>query len=66
MALKNQIDTSSKEQLVELQETLYSSKNPTRRWLHCSRRDWIFKALKKYAYLSNQKSALEVGPGAGP
>jgi SAM-dependent methyltransferase len=55
---------SSKQQLVELQETLYASKNPTRRWLHCSRRDWILDALQRYVPLSNQ-CALEVGPGSG-
>jgi 2-polyprenyl-3-methyl-5-hydroxy-6-metoxy-1,4-benzoquinol methylase len=54
----------SKQQLVALQETLYTSKNPTRRWLHCSRRDWIFNALQRYSSLSHQ-SALEVGPGSG-
>lgn len=55
---------SSKPQLVELQKTLYASKNPTRRWLHCSRRDWILDVLQRYASLSNQ-CALEVGPGSG-
>jgi len=54
----------SKQELVALQETLYTSKNPTRRWLHCSRRDWILDALQRYAPLSNQ-FALEVGPGSG-
>jgi len=36
-------------ELVELQETLYTSSNPTRRWLHCIRRDWIYDALNRYA-----------------
>ena len=53
-------------QLVELQETLYTSKNPTRRWLHCSRRDWIHSTIKSINQSSNQlNQALEVGPGAG-
>lgn len=51
-------------ELVELQETLYSSKNPTRRWLHCTRRDWIISALKRSAH-ENTGRALEVGPGSG-
>ena len=54
--------------LVELQHTLYTSSNPTRRWLHCSRRDWILDAIKRYT--KNAKNdvnthALEIGPGSG-
>lgn len=54
------VDTNP--ELVDLQETLYTSRNPTRRWLHCLRRDWIIDALKRHAVGSN---ALEVGPGSG-
>lgn len=53
----------SNEELVGLQETLYTSKNPTRRWLHCSRRDWINNAIANFAI--GRGTALEVGPGAG-
>lgn len=57
----------SGQELVDLQETLYASSNPTRRWLHCSRRDWIIDALRRYAAASAGKpaTALEVGPGSG-
>jgi SAM-dependent methyltransferase len=48
--------------LVELQETLYTSRNPTRRWLHTTRRDWIQKAV---AGAGPGRRALEVGPGSG-
>jgi 2-polyprenyl-3-methyl-5-hydroxy-6-metoxy-1,4-benzoquinol methylase len=51
-------------QLVELQETLYTSRNPTRRWLHCSRRDWIISAIQRFA-IGKVSRSLEVGPGAG-
>ena len=51
-------------ELVQLQETLYRSSNPTRRWLHCSRRDWITTALREVRTPSHQR-ALEVGPGSG-
>ncbi len=53
-----------KQQLVELQNILYTSGNPTRRWLHCTRRDWIVNTIKE---LSKQKNnaALEIGPGSG-
>ena len=37
-------------ELVALQETLYRSGNPTRRWLHCIRRDWIFAALRRQGW----------------
>lgn len=55
------------QELVDLQETLYVSSNPTRRWLHCSRRDWIISALRRYSSTSNisSETALEVGPGSG-
>ena len=55
---------SGRSELVELQHTLYNSRNPTRRWLHCSRRDWIFSALARHAPPGSTR-ALEVGPGSG-
>jgi SAM-dependent methyltransferase len=54
---------ASPTELVDLQETLYRSANPTRRWLHCTRRDWIMQTLQRYANPSGR--ALEVGPGSG-
>jgi 2-polyprenyl-3-methyl-5-hydroxy-6-metoxy-1,4-benzoquinol methylase len=54
---------SEDSQLLELQETLYNSSNPTRRWLHCSRRDWVVARL--YAHSQSCAQALEVGPGSG-
>lgn len=54
---------TSDEQLVDLQETLYTSRNPTRRWLHCSRRDNITAEIE--AIGPGVARALEVGPGAG-
>ncbi|MBE9538845.1 MAG: class I SAM-dependent methyltransferase [Proteobacteria bacterium] len=50
-------------ELVDLQETLYTSRNPTRRWLHCSRRDWIVDHVQAVA--GPLPRVLEVGPGAG-
>jgi SAM-dependent methyltransferase len=55
---------ASETELVALQQTLYRSSNPTRRWLHCSRRDWIVEALPRCAPPAHAR-ALEVGPGAG-
>lgn len=46
------------------QETLYSSTNPTRRWLHVSRREWVLAAVRRHA-VTRSAEALEVGPGAG-
>ncbi|HUO05312.1 MAG TPA: class I SAM-dependent methyltransferase [Candidatus Binataceae bacterium] len=48
----------------QLQETLYVSKNPTRRWLHCSRRDWIIDKLRDLSREHHGK-ALEAGFGSG-
>lgn len=46
------------------QETLYSSRNPTRRWLHVARREWVLDAVRRYA-VNRCSRALEVGAGAG-
>lgn len=51
------------QELVRLQRTLYESRNSTRRWLHCSRRDWISRAMRRF--VSNGERALEIGPGSG-
>jgi 2-polyprenyl-3-methyl-5-hydroxy-6-metoxy-1,4-benzoquinol methylase len=50
--------------LVALQRTLYSSRNPTRRWLHTSRRDIVIDAIRS-APIPSTERALEVGPGSG-
>jgi 2-polyprenyl-3-methyl-5-hydroxy-6-metoxy-1,4-benzoquinol methylase len=49
-------------ELLPLLETLYNSRNPTRRWLHRTRRDWIIGKLRQYA---RGDRALEIGFGAG-
>lgn len=49
-------------ELLELQQTLYQSSNPTRRWLHCQRRDWIEAALRQVGTVNR---AIEIGPGSG-
>ncbi|HEX9789950.1 MAG TPA: class I SAM-dependent methyltransferase [Kiloniellales bacterium] len=50
--------------LVEHQRTLYTSRNPTRRWLHTSRRDWILSAIRRHAP-ARRTRAIEIGPGSG-
>lgn len=50
--------------LLDLQHTLYASRNPTRRWLHCTRRDWIVSALRRYG-AKRPGNSLEIGPGSG-
>ncbi len=50
--------------LVGLQQTLYASRNPTRRWLHAARRTWIEAALARAAAVG-RGAALEIGPGSG-
>jgi 2-polyprenyl-3-methyl-5-hydroxy-6-metoxy-1,4-benzoquinol methylase len=51
--------------LVDLQETLYTSRNPTRRWLHLTRRARIEKTVRAVAERGEHARALEVGPGSG-
>ena len=55
---------SSSSELVRHQQTLYASRNPTRRWLHTTRRDWIIAAIGRTA-AKRPKRALEIGPGSG-
>ncbi|HLX36364.1 MAG TPA: class I SAM-dependent methyltransferase, partial [Candidatus Binataceae bacterium] len=50
-------------EILRLQKTLYTSKNPTRRWLHCTRRDWIIDEIQGIG--GERRSALEVGFGSG-
>ncbi len=52
-------------ELLALQETLYTSRNPTRRWLHVSRRDRVEELLRRAAAEGPTARALEVGPGSG-
>lgn len=47
--------------LLDLQETLYTSTNPTRRWLHLLRKGWVDRNLKRFG--GKGKAALEIGPG---
>ncbi|HEU0315962.1 MAG TPA: class I SAM-dependent methyltransferase, partial [Solirubrobacteraceae bacterium] len=51
--------------LLSLQDTLYNSTNPTRRWLHVSRREHIEGALRRAAAERPPARALEIGPGSG-
>lgn len=48
---------------IAFQEKLYHDPNPTRRGLHCARRDWIEARLK--ARLQPDDVVLEVGIGCG-
>ncbi len=54
----------TKSELLPLLETLYASRNPTRRWLHCSRHDWIVGKLRECADERSGR-AIEIGFGAG-
>ena len=58
------IGVSTDAELLALQQALYASRNPTRRWLHCTRRDWIAAQLTRLA-AERRGAALEVGPGSG-
>lgn len=48
--------------VLELQDTLYSSTNPTRRWIHTRRRAMVEELLRPLAGVGR---ALEIGPGSG-
>src|SRR5262249_13194370 len=55
---------STNAELLALQRALYESRNPTRRWLHCARRDWISEQLTRLA-AGRRGAVREVGPGSG-
>lgn len=48
----------------ELQNVIYLSRNPTRKWLHVTRKELILTAFDGLGDVSNQ-IAIEVGPGSG-
>lgn len=50
--------------IVKLQKTLYTSKNPTRRWLHSQRRDWVNAKILQYSS-DGDNTVLEIGTGVG-
>jgi 2-polyprenyl-3-methyl-5-hydroxy-6-metoxy-1,4-benzoquinol methylase len=52
-------------QRFDLQRTLYSSRNPTRRWLHRTRRARVRCEVRRAAGHGPSHRALEVGPGSG-
>lgn len=56
---------SSDAEIINLQRTLYTSRNPTRRWLHISRRDIIIDMVRRCALRGVGGQALEVGFGSG-
>ena len=51
-------------ELIALLETLYNSRNPTRRWLHRTRRDWMIGKIRECARVRPGR-AIEIGFGAG-
>lgn len=46
----------------ELQGVIYNSKNPTRKWLHVSRKNWVDNAIEHYSF--EGMVACEIGPGS--
>ena len=50
-------------ELIDLQNTIYTSKNPTRRYLHNVRKNWIEKKILEHAKYDG--TSLEIGPGCG-
>lgn len=58
------MNTDIYKNLINLQQTLYTSSNPTRRWLHTIRKEWIIGKINQYGG-DRDTIALEVGPGSG-
>ncbi|NWH08499.1 MAG: class I SAM-dependent methyltransferase [Alphaproteobacteria bacterium] len=51
------------EEVLAIQKTIYDSMNPTRRWLHRTRRAWVMDAIRRHA--KEDGRAIEIGPGSG-
>lgn len=49
---------------IAFQKNLYRDPNPTRRWLHNSRREWVISAIDRHTPAGNER-VLEVGVGCG-
>ncbi len=49
---------------IDFQKNLYHNPNPTRCWLHNSRREWVMSAIDRYTPAGNEK-VLEIGVGCG-
>ncbi len=50
---------------IEVQDVLYQSRNPTRRYLHRRRKTWVLRQIEAWAPRTAGRVALEVGPGSG-
>ena len=48
---------------IDFQSNLYESSNPTRRWLHNARRNWVMRALNQVS--PSQPHYYEIGIGCG-
>ena len=48
---------------IAVQDAIYASRNPTRRWLHQLRRDWIGRRIAQLA--AGAARGLEIGAGSG-
>lgn len=59
------VTTAAGNPLFELQQTLYSSSNYTRRRLHQTRLNWVTSAISRHAAALPLQRALEYGPGSG-
>lgn len=49
---------------IDFQKNLYSDHNPTRHWLHNSRREWVMRAIDRNTTVGKEK-VIEVGVGCG-
>lgn len=49
---------------IDFQKNLYSDINPTRRWLHNSRREWVMGAIDRNTTIGKEK-VIEIGVGCG-
>lgn len=63
--LNNKMCNQSLNPLFELQETLYKSKNYTRRRLHQIRLKWVTSSIHDYSPKTDLNLAIEYGPGSG-
>jgi 2-polyprenyl-3-methyl-5-hydroxy-6-metoxy-1,4-benzoquinol methylase len=65
METRSAFDVKKASDLVNLQKTLYASRNYTRRRIHSSRFEWVEQAILKSRHGSPNSIAIEYGPGSG-
>ncbi len=65
MKKTKQRDPNPVNDALRLQRALYVSRNPTRRWLHNNRLQWLTTSIRRYFPTTSTGPAIDLGTGCG-